>query len=58
MGSQAGSFKRRRGAGMSYFTAANEGKYETLFPAKNCAQIVPVKVKFFQIFPNETKNDF
>jgi hypothetical protein len=33
-------------------------KYETLFPAKNCAQIVPVKVKFFQFFPNETKNDF
>jgi len=25
---------------------------------ENCAQIVPVKVKFFQIFPNETKNAF
>ena len=22
----------------------------------NCAQIVPVKVKIFKIFPNETKN--
>ena len=22
----------------------------------NCAQIVPVKVKYFQTFPNETKN--
>ena len=22
----------------------------------NCAQIVPVKVKYFQMFPNETKS--
>ena len=33
-------------------------KYETLFPDEDCAQIVPVKVKFFQTDPNETKNDF
>jgi hypothetical protein len=33
-------------------------KYETLFPVINCAQIVPVKVKFFQTDPNKTKNDF
>jgi hypothetical protein len=25
---------------------------------KNCAQIVPVKVKYFQTVPNETKNTF
>jgi hypothetical protein len=32
-------------------------KYETLFPDEDCAQIVPVKVKFFQTDPNGTKND-
>ena len=25
-------------------------------PKQNCAQIVPVKVKYFQMVPNETKN--
>jgi len=27
-------------------------------PLLNCAQIVPVKVKYFQTVPNETKNSF
>jgi hypothetical protein len=45
-------------AGRPAITATNKGKYETLFLAKNCAQIVPVKVKFFQIKSNEAKNDF
>ena len=42
----------------SYLVSLLARKYETLFPDEDCAQIVPVKVKFFQTDPNETKNDF